>query len=198
MTQVGAAASAVDAPSPLRTKRGLACFSLYARTPIWIDVVDPTSPHSLSCPFPLRVRKGEKGVSLQAEIRGLPPISTSACLSHLGFCENTACESHYCSCIGPLDSVILGPIVAFSANSGSTICNEAPLWRFLPTSSAARFRWDFRLGFSRALLRRARPGFGSGRACEGLLQEILWNLSHDLLRRLAIDVPQEISCLRLD
>lgn len=116
MTQVGAAASAVDAPSPLRTKRGLACFSLYARTPIWIDVVDPTSPHSLSCPFPLRVRKGEKGVSLQAEIRGLPPISNSACLSHLGFCENTACESHYCSCIGPLDSVILGPIVAFSAD----------------------------------------------------------------------------------
>ena len=124
LTQVGAAASAVDAPSPLRTKRGLACFSLYARTPIWIDVVDPTSPHSLSCPFPLRVREGEKGVSLQAEIRGLPPISNSACLSHLGFCENTACESHYCSCIGPLDSVILGPIVAFSANSGSTICNE--------------------------------------------------------------------------
>ena len=78
----------------------------------------------------LRVRKGENGASLQAEIRGLSPFSNSANLSHLGFCENTACESHYCSCIGALDSVILGPIVAFSANSGSTICNEAPLWRF--------------------------------------------------------------------
>ena len=110
----------------------------------------------------LRVRKGENGASLQAEIRGLPPFSNSANLSHLGFCENTACESHYCSCIGALDSVILGPIVTFSANSSSTICNEAPLWHFLPTSSAGRFRWDFRLGFNRALLRRARPGFGSG------------------------------------
>lgn len=110
----------------------------------------------------LRVRKGENGASLQAEIRGLPPFSNSANLSHLGFCRNTACESPYCSCIGALDSVILGPIVAFSANSGSTICNEAPLWRFLPTSSAARFRW-FRLGFSRALLRRAlaRLWFGA-------------------------------------
>ena len=103
----------------------------------------------------LRVRKGENGASLQAEIRALSPFSNSANLSHLGFCENTACESPYCSCIGALDTVILGPIVAFSANSGSTICNEAPLWRFLPTSSVARFRWDFRLGFSRALLRRA-------------------------------------------
>ena len=103
----------------------------------------------------LRVRKGENGALLQVEIRGLSPFSNSANLSHLGFCGNTACESHYCSCIGALDSVIAGPIVAFSANSGSTICNEAPLRRFLPTSFAGRFRWDFRLGFSRALLRRA-------------------------------------------
>lgn len=103
----------------------------------------------------LRVRKSENGASLQAEIRGLSPFSNSANLSHLVFCENTACESHYCSCIGALDSVISGPIVAFSANSGSTICNEAPLWHFLPISSAARFRWDSRLGFGRVLLRRA-------------------------------------------
>ena len=32
------------------------------------------------------------------------------------------------------------PIVAFSANSGSIVCNEAPLWHFLPTSFAECFR----------------------------------------------------------
>lgn len=79
----------------------------------------------------LRVRKGENGASLQAEIRGLPPFSNSANLSHLVFCGNTACDQHYCSCIGALDSVISGPIVAFSTNSGSIICSEAPSWRFL-------------------------------------------------------------------
>lgn len=161
----------------------------------------------------LRVRKGENGASLQAEIRGLPPFSNSANFSHLGFCENTACESHYCSCIGALDSVILGPIVAFSANSGSTICNEAPLWRFLPTSFAVRFRWDFRLGFSRALLRRALARLWLGAFLRRIAARDSWSLSHDLLRRLAIDVPQRksrvcawarvsscsaISCLRLD
>ena len=87
----------------------------------------------------LRVRKGENGALLQVEIRGLPPFSNSVNLSHLVFCENTACNPHYCSCIGALDSAISGPIVAFSANSGSTICNGAPLWRFLPTSSADPF-----------------------------------------------------------
>ena len=149
---------------------------------------------------------------MQAEIRGLSPFSNSANLSHLGFCENTACESHYCSCIGALDSVILGPIVAFSANSGSTICNEAPLWRFLPASFAARFRWASDWVSAECFCEGLWPGFGSGRACEGLLQGIPWSLSHDLLRRLAIDVPQrnlvfafglgyrsatKISCLRL-
>ena len=94
----------------------------------------------------LRVRKGENGASLQAGIRGLPPFSNSANLSHLGFCGNTACDSHHCSCIGTLDSVISGPIVAFSANSGSTICNGAPLWRFLPTSSADSFCRALSLG----------------------------------------------------
>ena len=71
---------------------------------------------------------------------GLSPISNSANLSHLVFCENIACEPHYCSCIRALNFVISGPIVAFSANSGSIICNEAPLWHFLPTSFAERFR----------------------------------------------------------
>lgn len=77
---------------------------------------------------------------LQVEIWGLSPISNSVNLSHLVFCENIACEPHYCSCVRALDSVIAGPIVAFSANSGSIICNEAPLWRFLPASIAECFR----------------------------------------------------------
>ena len=88
----------------------------------------------------LRVRKGENGASLQVEIWGLSPVSNSVNLSHLVFCENIACEPHYCSCIRALNSVMAGPIVAFSANSGSIICNEAPLWHFLPTSFAERFR----------------------------------------------------------
>ena len=140
----------------------------------------------------LRVRKGENGASLQAEIRGLPPFSNSANLSHLVFCENTACESHYCSCIGTLDSVISGPIVAFSANSGSIICSEAPSWRFLPISPGAfagASDWVSAECFCEGLW----PSFGSGRACEGLLQGVLWNLSHDLLRRLAVNVLQRRS-----
>lgn len=87
----------------------------------------------------LRVRKGENGASLQVEIWGLSPISNSVNLSHLVFCENIACEPHYCSCIRALNFVISGPIVAFSANSGSIICNEAPLWHFLPISSVGLF-----------------------------------------------------------
>ncbi len=87
----------------------------------------------------LRVRNGENGASLQVEIWGLSPISNSVNLSHLVFCENIACESHYCSCIRALNFVISGPIVAFSANSGSIICNEAPLWHFLPISSVGLF-----------------------------------------------------------
>lgn len=77
---------------------------------------------------------------MQVEIWGLSSISNSVNLSHLVFCENIACEPHYCSCIRALNFVISGPIVAFSANSGSIICNEAPLWHFLPTSFAERFR----------------------------------------------------------
>lgn len=88
----------------------------------------------------LRVRKGENRASLQVEIWGLSPISNSVNLSHLVFCENIACEPHYCSCIRALNFVISGPIVAFSANSGSIICNETPLWHFLPTSFAECFR----------------------------------------------------------
>lgn len=76
---------------------------------------------------------------LQVEIWGLSPISNSANLSHLVFCENIACEPHYCSCIRALNFVISGPIVAFSANSGSIICNEAPLWHFLPISSVGLY-----------------------------------------------------------
>lgn len=91
----------------------------------------------------LRVRKGENGALLQVEIRGLSPFSNSANLSHLGFCGNTACDPHYCSCIGALDSAISGPIGAFSANSGSTICNEASLWRFLPSAFAGVSGEDF-------------------------------------------------------
>ena len=87
----------------------------------------------------LRVRKGENGASLQVEIWGLSPISNSVNLSHLVFCENIACEPHYCSCIRALNPVMAGPIVAFSANSGSIICNEAPLRHFLPTSFAECF-----------------------------------------------------------
>lgn len=37
------------------------------------------------------------------------------------------------------------------------------------------------------------PGFGSGRFCEELLQGFLRSLSHDLLRRLAVNVPQRKS-----
>ena len=88
----------------------------------------------------LRVRKGENGASLQVENWGLSPISNSVNLSHLVFCENIACEPHYCSCIRALNFVISGPIVAFSANSGSIICREAPLWHFLPISSVDLFR----------------------------------------------------------
>ena len=87
----------------------------------------------------LRVRKGENGAPLQVEIWGLSPISNSVNLSHLVFCENIACEPHYCSCIRALNFVISGPIVAFSANSGSIICNEAPLWHFLPISSVGLY-----------------------------------------------------------
>lgn len=138
----------------------------------------------------LRVRKGENGALLQVEIRGLSPFSNSANLSHLGFCGNAACDPHYFSCIGALDSAISGPIGAFSANSGSTICNEAPLWRFLPIPFGGAFAgasdWISAEYFCEGLW----PGFGSGRFCEELLQEFLRSLSHDLLRRLAIDVPQ--------
>ena len=102
-------------PVTVADEERLGLFSLYARTPIWIDVVDPTSPHSLSCPSPLRVRKGENGASLQAEIRALSPFSNSANLSHLGFCENTACESLIVLALGPW-----------------TPSFWAPSWRFLP------------------------------------------------------------------
>ena len=88
----------------------------------------------------LRVRKGENGASLQVEIWGLSPISNSVNLSHLVFCENIVCEPHYCSCIRALNSVMAGPIVAFSVNLGSIICNEAPLRHFLPISFAECFR----------------------------------------------------------
>lgn len=76
-----------------------------------------------------------------------------------GVCENAACEPHYCSCIGALDSAISGPIGAFSANSGSIICNEAPLWRFLPTSSAD--------SFCRALLLGLPIGFQTSASAKG-------------------------------
>ena len=133
----------------------------------------------------LRVRKGENGASLQVEIWGLSPISNSVNLSHLVFCENIACEPHYCSCIRSLNSVMAGPIVAFSANSGLIICNEAPLWRFLPTSFAETSDWISVECFCEGLW----PGFGSGRFCEGLLQGIPWSFSYGLLRRLAVNVP---------
>ena len=129
----------------------------------------------------LRVRKGENGASLQAVIRGLSPFSNSTNLSHLGFCENIACRPHHCSCIGTLDSVISGPIVAFSAD---LFC------RFLLSSAfAGTSDWVSAERFCEGLW----PGFGSGHFCEGLLQGILWDFSHDLLRRLAVDVPQRKS-----
>ena len=146
----------------------------------------------------LRVRKGENGASLQAEIRGLPPFSNSANLSHLGFCENTACESLIVLALGPW-----------------TPSFWAPSWRFLPIQARQSAMRPHCGVFCRPLLSRAFvgisdwvsaerfceglwPGFGSGHFCEGLLQGILWSLSHDPLRRLAVNVPQEISCLRLD
>ena len=100
----------------------------------------------------LCVRKGENGASLQAEIRGFPFISNLVTLSHLGFCENIDCEPHCCAYIGILDSVIAGPIVPFPANSGSIICNEAPLWCFLPTSFAEACAKGFWLGFCQELM----------------------------------------------
>ena len=138
----------------------------------------------------LRVRKGENGASLQAEIRALSPFSNSANLSHLGFCENTACESLIVLALGPW-----------------TPSFWAPSWRFLPIQAQQSAMRPHCGVFCRPLLPRAFvgisdwvsaerfceglwPGFGSGRACEGLLQGILWSLSHDFLRRLAIDVPQ--------
>lgn len=138
----------------------------------------------------LRVRKGENGASLQAEIRGLSPFSNSANLSHLGFCENTACESLIVLALGPW-----------------TPSFWAPSWRFLPIQARQSAMRPHCGVFCRPLLSRAFvgisdwvsterfceglwPGFGSGHFCEGLLQGILWSLSHNLLRRLAIDVLQ--------
>ena len=83
----------------------------------------------------------------------------------------------------------------------------APSWRFLPIQARQSAMRPHCGVFCRPLLPRAFvgisdwvsaerfceglwPGFGSGHFCEGLLQGILWSLSHDLLRRLAIDVPQ--------
>lgn len=126
---------------------------------------------------------------MQVEIWGLSSISNSVNLSHLVFCENIACEPHYCSCIRALNSVMAGPIVAFSANSGSIICNEAPLWHFLSTSLLSAFAetsdWISVECFCEGLW----PGFGSGRFSEGLLQGIPWSFSYGLLRRLAVNVP---------
>ena len=146
----------------------------------------------------LRVRKGENGAPLQVEIWGLSPISNSVNLSHLVFCENIACEPHYCSCIRALNFVISGPIVAFSANSGSIICNEAPLWHFLPTSFAECFRRDFRLDFSRVLLRRtlARLWLGAFQrrlAARGSMEFFAWSSATVSGQRSA----SKISCLRL-
>ena len=83
----------------------------------------------------------------------------------------------------------------------------APSWRFLPIQARQSAMRPHCGVFCRPLLSRAFvgisdwvsaerfceglwPGFDSGHFCEGLLQGILWSLSHDLLRRLAIDVPQ--------
>ena len=68
----------------------------------------------------------------------------------------------------------------------------------LPTSSADPFCRALSLGASdwvsaECLCEGLWPGFGSGRACEELLQGILWSLSHDPLRRLAVNVPQRKS-----
>ena len=99
-----------------------------------------------------------------------------------------------------LDNLQWGPIVAFSAD---LFC------RFLLSSAfAGTSDWVSAECFCEGLW----PGFDSGHFCEGLLQGILWGLSHDLLRRLAVNVPQrksrvcawamvlscsDISCLRL-
>lgn len=106
----------------------------------------------------------------------------------------------------------------------------APSWRFLPIQARQSAMRPHCGVFCRPLLPGAFagtsdwvsaerfceglwPGFGSGRACEGLLQGILGSLSHNLLRRLAVNVLQRklracvwarvsscsaISCLRLD
>ena len=80
-----------------------------------------------------------------------------------------------------LDNLQWGPIVAFSAD---LFC------RFLLSSAfAGTSDWVSAECFCEGLW----PGFGSGHFCEGLLQGILWDLSHDLLRRLAVDVPQRKS-----
>lgn len=82
-----------------------------------------------------------------------------------------------------LDNLQWGPIVAFSAD---LFC------RFLLSSAfAGTSDWVSAECFCEGLW----PGFGSGRACDGLLQGILWSLSHDLLRRLAINVLQRKSCV---
>lgn len=100
-----------------------------------------------------------------------------------------------------LDNLQWGPIVAFSAD----------LFRrsFLSSAFVGTSDWASTECFCEGLW----PGFGSRHFCEGLLQGILWSLSHDLLRRLAVNVPQRksrvcvwarvsscsaISCLRLD
>lgn len=83
----------------------------------------------------------------------------------------------------------------------------APSWRFLPIQARQSAMRPHCGVFCRPLLPGAFAGtsdwvsaerfseglwsgFDSGHFCEGLLQGILWSLSHDLLRRLAIDVPQ--------
>lgn len=103
----------------------------------------------------LRVRKGENGALLQVEIRGLPPFSNSVNLSHLGFCGNTACDPHYCSCIGALDSAISGPIVAFSAER---FCRG--FWRgFLLRASNRTSDRAFVERFGKGFLRGTSIGF---------------------------------------
>lgn len=143
----------------------------------------------------LRVRKGENGALLQVEIRGLSPFSNSANLSHLVFCETLLA--------GRIIVLALGPW---------TPSFRAPLGRFLPIQARQSAMGPHCGVFCRSLLSSAFagtsdwvsaecfceglwPGFGSGRACDGLLQGILWSLSHDLLRRLAINVLQRKSCV---
>lgn len=87
---------------------------------------------------------------------------------------------------------------------------RAPLWRFLPIQARQSAMGPHCGVFCRSLLSSAFagtsdwvsaecfceglwPGFGSGHFCEGLLQGILWGLSNDLLRRLAVNVPQRKS-----